>query len=101
MCALREIFSYNKYNGRIRARGEKTRVLDSSRTSGKEVKAIRQAWASLTNESLERAGHSERIDPRSLATQGIARMPSVHLGPIATAMEQRSIQTERVDQRRA
>ena len=79
------------------ALGAKTRVLDSPRTSGKEVEAMRQAWAFLANEALERAGHSERIDPRSLAAQGIARMPMVHLGPIATAMERRGIQTERGD----
>ena len=79
------------------ALGAKTRVLDSPRTSGKEVDAMRQAWASLANEALERAGHSERIDPRSLAAQGVARMPTVHLGPIATAMERRGIQTERGD----
>ena len=79
------------------ALGAKTRVLDSPRTSGKEVDAMRQAWASLANEALERAGNSERIDPRSLAAQGIARMPTVHLGPIATAMERRGIQTERGD----
>ena len=72
-------------------------MLDSPRTSGKEVDAMRQAWASLANEALERAGNSERIDPRSLAAQGIARMPTVHLGPIATAMERRGIQTERGD----
>lgn len=79
------------------ALGAKTRVLDSPRTSGKEVEAMRQAWASLANEALERAGHSERIDPRSLAAQGVARIPTVHLGPIATAMERRGIQTERGD----
>lgn len=79
------------------ALGAKTRVLDSPRTSGKEVEAMRQAWASLANEALERTGHSERIDPRSLAAQGVARMPTVHLGPIATAMERRGIQTERGD----
>lgn len=62
-------------------------VLDSPRTSGKEVEAMRQEWGYLDNEALERAGYSKRIDPRSLATQGIARMPSVHLGSIATAME--------------
>ena len=74
------------------ALGAKTRVLDSPRTSGKEVEAMRQAWASLANEALERAGHSERIDPRSLAAQGVARIPTVHL-----AMERRGIQTERGD----
>ena len=44
------------------------------------MEAMRQEWGALDNEALERSGHSERIDPRSLATQGIARMPSVLLG---------------------
>ena len=75
--------------------GAKTRVLDSPRTSGNEVEAVRQLWASMANRALERAGHGARIDSRSLAAQGIHRSPSVHLGPTATAMERRGIRTER------
>ena len=57
-------------------------VLDSPRTSGKEVEAMRQEWGYLDNEALERAGYSKRIDPRSLATQGIARVcPRYTLDP--------------------
>lgn len=81
--------------------GAKTRVLDSPKTSGKEVEAVRQLWAALANRALERAGHGARIDSRSLAAQGIKRAPSVHLGPIATAMERRGVQTERGDLNRA
>lgn len=81
--------------------GAKTRVLDSPKTSGKEVEAVRQLWAVMVNLALERAGHMERIDARSLAAQGIERAPSIHLGPTATAMERRGIRTERGDLNRA
>lgn len=77
--------------------GEKTRILDSPKTSGKEVEYMRQAWANLVNRALEWAGHDTRIDHRSLEAQGIGRLPTSHLGPIATAMERRGIQTERGD----
>ena len=55
----------------------------------------REAWAEQTNQALERAGHEIRIDHRSLAAQGIERLPSVHLGPTVAAMEARGIETER------
>jgi len=77
--------------------GEKTRILDSPKTSGKEVETVRGVWAEIVNHALERAGHSSRIDARSLKAQGIDRSPTHHLGPIATAMERRGVQTERGD----
>ena len=79
-------------NGQL---GEKTRVLDTPKTSGKEVESMRKVWAGIANRALEKAGHEERIDPRSLAAQGIDREPTHHLGPAATAMERRGHQTER------
>ena len=77
--------------------GEKTRILDSPKTSGQEVEKMRGVWAEIVNRALERAGHSARIDARSLKAQGIHREPTHHLGPIATAMERRGVQTERGD----
>ena len=41
--------------------GEKTRILDSPKTSGKEVEYMRQAWANFVNRALEWAGHDTRI----------------------------------------
>lgn len=79
------------------ALGKKTRVLDSPRTSGQEVEIMRQTWASLANSALEKAGHAEKIDARSLQAQCVGREPTHHLGPAATAMERRGIQTERGD----
>ena len=57
--------------------------------------AAREAWAAQTNQALERAGHTVRIDHRSLAAQGIERLPSLHLGPTVAAMEARGVETER------
>lgn len=79
-------------NGQL---GEKTRVLDSPKTSGKEVESMRKVWADIANRALEKAGHEVRIDPRSLKKQGIDREPTSHLGPAATAMERRGLQTEK------
>lgn len=66
----------------------KTRELDQRKSA--EVPHWRERWAALTNEALERAGRSERIDHRSLAAQGIEREPTTHLGPTATAVERRT-----------
>ena len=86
-------------NGQL---GGKTRVLDSPKTSGKEVESMRRVWADIANRALEKAGHEARIDPRSLKNQGIEdRKPTRHMGPAATAMERRGIQTERGDLNRA
>lgn len=57
--------------------------------------ATREAWAERANQALERAGERERIDHRSLAAQGLAREPSVHLGPIVHAIELQGLATAR------
>jgi len=59
------------------------------------LEETRAAWAAQTNAALERAGHAVRIDHRSLEAQGIDRLPGLHVGPVAAAMEARGIETER------
>lgn len=61
----------------------------------------RAEWANDANRALERAGHSDRIDHRSLEAQGSERLPTVHEGPHVRKMEQRGIQTDRGDLNRA
>ena len=56
----------------------KTRELDE-KTSG-TVDYWRERWGTLANSALERAGHSQRIDHRSLKDQGIERPPQIHIG---------------------
>lgn len=38
----------------------------------------REAWATMTNDALERIGSNERIDHRTLEAQGIDREPTIH-----------------------
>lgn len=59
-----------------------------------EVMHWRERWAVVANRSLERAGLPGCIDHRSLAARGIDRAPTAHLGPAATALERRGIETE-------
>lgn len=42
---------------------------------------LRRLWEETVNEALAHAGHSTRIDRRSLKAQGIDRMPRRHRGP--------------------
>ena len=55
----------------------------------------RAAWASYANRALEAAGRPERIDHRSYKRQGVDKIPTVHMGPAASQMERRGIQTEK------
>lgn len=74
---------------------EKTRELDDRATGAAEVTHWREQWAGLTNAALERAGHAERIDHRTLEAQGIDRVAGLHLGPTATAIERRGEVSEK------
>jgi hypothetical protein len=60
-----------------------------------EIEGWRQSWQDLANRALERAGHAARIDMRSYKRQGIDREGEIHLGPAASAMERRGIQTDK------
>lgn len=76
-------------------REEKT-LRDLGKPSGRaQIEALRQDWERMANLALERAGQEARISSKSLIEQGISRQPQIHLGPAATAMERRGINTER------
>lgn len=53
----------------------------------------RHAWEVTQNKYLAATGRSERVNMKSYARQGIDRIPTVHMGPAATAMERRGIMT--------
>lgn len=57
--------------------------------------AWRNQWEFVCNEALTKHGHAERIDARSLANQGLDRLPTVHEGVAVRQMERRGIETER------
>jgi hypothetical protein len=50
----------------------------------KAVEWIRDRWEVVCNRALEKAGHDARIDRRTLAAQGIDRLPAIHEGPRAS-----------------
>ena len=45
------------------------------------VTGLREKWADTMNRHLTRHGHRMRVDHRTLSEQGIARAPTIHLGP--------------------
>jgi hypothetical protein len=70
---------------------------DRSLNSTEQLEAWREQWAHLVNRHLERHGHEERVDHRSLDAQGIEREPTVHLGYAAIEMDRRGAQSDRMD----
>ncbi|WP_241169302.1 MobQ family relaxase [Serratia marcescens] len=66
-------------------------------TSQGDIIEIRQQWAELTNEALERAGISARVDHRSYADQGVELTPTKHIGSDAVAMDRRGLEADRID----
>jgi len=84
--------------------GAKTVILDNLKTTGhQEVARLRNDWAELANRFLERRGSEYRLDPRAFKDRDEQpeRIPEVHLGPAATAMERRGERTELGDRNRA
>lgn len=61
------------------------------------LKRIRKGWENIQNQALEQAGCEERVSCETLEKQGINRIPQIHLGPIASALEKRGIKTRRGD----
>jgi hypothetical protein len=62
------------------------------------VEELRTAWADWTNYTLERAGHAERVHPRSLYARDIERKPEPKIGYSADQerrAEQRQIRAQR------
>ena len=57
----------------------------------------RELLARLTNDALSAAGFTARIDHRSLADQGIDRVPGVHLGPAGAARLRRGARSRRAE----
>lgn len=65
-----------------------------------EVTACRELWATMTNAALAKAKRVERVSHRSLKDQGIDRMPTTHLGPVASEMERRGVASDQGDANR-
>ncbi len=62
--------------------------------SRQQFKALRERWAELANEALQRAQSLQRIDHRSLAAQGVDREPRPNLPVAALAALRRGERSE-------
>jgi hypothetical protein len=67
---------------------------------GGTLKGWRTMIADHTNEALEKAGHDARVDARSFKDMGIDRLPTVHQGKEATALQRRGERTKRGDKQK-
>lgn len=58
------------------------------------VELWRSHWQEHVNGYLERCGSDVHIDMRSYERQGIAKIPTVHLGPAVSALEKKGFKTD-------
>lgn len=61
----------------------------------------RESWCQAENAALEKGGHAERVDHRSLKAQGVDREPEPKIGQESVAMEKRGIDTRNFQRWRA
>lgn len=62
-------------------------------TVRQEFMSLRERWANLTNEALQAANITARVDHRSLAAQGIDREPQPRIPIASLKMEQRGVRS--------
>jgi len=74
---------FKRANKKQPEKGGAAKTVDFKRNAWLEQ--ARADWAEIANEALAEAGHSARIDHRTLAEQGIDREPTWHVGPQNTA----------------
>lgn len=71
---------------------QETCYLNNGWNDKERAEEWREAIASRTNEALERAGLSARVDHRSYERQGVDRVPQLHEGSRVRAVESREKQ---------
>jgi MobA/MobL family len=103
---------FKRYNAKTPGKGGCKKAsggkLAKERTA--ELVALRERWAEVQNKHLEKHGHNDRVDHRSLKDQGINREPEKHLGAlcvhnlnthdISILLERRSAEGEQEKARR-
>ncbi|MHB1247846.1 MAG: MobA/MobL family protein [Polaromonas sp.] len=80
---------FKRYNAKSPQKGgcQKSNAYSGGLKSDERRSAIvglRERFANLQNEHLEKYGHDARVSHLSLSAQGIERVPEKHLGPVAS-----------------
>jgi len=89
---------FKRADGKQPERGGCKKANSARKTSEErktELVALRERWATLQNKHLEKHGHPDRVDHRTLRERGIDRVSDEHLGPKVAAMEQRGRPAQR------
>ena len=73
-------------------KSHKVDTVDWNRKENAEV--WRQSWEEYQNRYLERNQRPERVSLKSYKRQGIEQIPTEHMGPAASAMEKKGIETD-------
>lgn len=83
-------------NKQMTANGNyKCRKIDTTNWNQAEtLEKWREKWAEVGNRHLVRAGHEPALNNQSYERQGVDKVPTVHLGQEAVALERRGIKTE-------
>lgn len=81
----RKVYDLDEHGNRIGEHRED--IVDWNKRENAEI--WRHAWEEKVNEYLEKNNRPERIDMRSYERQGIDLVPTVHLGPAVSEMENR------------
>lgn len=101
----RKEYILDKDGNKIRnksGKGFKSRAVDVNDWNDKgNSKKWRKDLADTINAVNEQAGVVEHWEHRSFKELGMERQPTIHLGPIASALERKGIRTERGDINRA
>lgn len=86
---------FRRFNARAPERGGARR--SNFVTKRRWLYSVRQAWAELANAALKANELGAILDHRSHAARGIARVPSIHLGPTTAYMSRMGKPTARSD----
>ena len=73
---------FSRYNAKNPAKGgaKKLNTGISGKQRKQDMMELREEFALLQNDHLERAGSTARVDHRTLKKQGVNRVPQVHIG---------------------
>ncbi len=74
--------------------GSKLPVLDKVTYSRTEIRKLRVEFAAQTNAALIAAGFEDRVDPRSYAEQGIAKIAQKHRGQRQTRLNRKEARAD-------
>jgi hypothetical protein len=95
----KKVYKYDRKGNKIYDKKKKQYACDTRQTTNwnqtSTLEKWRENWARVTNEQLKKKGLDERIDHRSYQAQGVAQVPTIHMGAASMEMERKRIETAR------